>query len=142
MNPDRTAVLIRQHIAEQIGLHVLVAATKRAIFLSGRVPLEESYWLAEHIAARDAPDKQIENYLVVEYFLPLGSEGRRGFILEDMGDELPVSLLGFEKQGIELESIPPEELLETNVIHVVDPMSSMQTNQWSQSLPIFPQLIP
>lgn len=39
MNPDRTAVLIRQHIAEQIGLHVLVAATKRAIFLSGRVPL-------------------------------------------------------------------------------------------------------
>lgn len=142
MNPDRTAVLIRQHIAEQIGLHVLVAATKRAIFLSGRVPLEESYWLAEHIAARDAPDKQIENYLVVEYFLPLGSEGRRGLILEDMGDELPVSLLGFEKQGIELESIPPEELLETNVIHVVDPMSSMQTNQWSQSLPIFPQLIP
>jgi hypothetical protein len=121
MNQDRAAVLIRQHIAERIGLHVLVAATKRAIFLSGRVPSQECYWLAEHIAARDAPDKQIENYLVVEYFLPLGSEGRRGFILEDMGDELPVSLLGFEKQGIELESIPPEELLETNVIHVVDP---------------------
>lgn len=53
--------------------------------------------------------------------MPLGSEGRRGLILEDMGDELPVSLLGFEKQGIELESIPPEELLETNVIHGVDP---------------------
>lgn len=109
MNPNSRSALISQHRAERIGLYVLVAATKRAIFLSGRVPSEESYWLAERIAARDAPDKQIENNLVVKYSLPLGSERRRGFILDDMSVELPESLPGFEKKGIELEPLPPED---------------------------------
>lgn len=120
MGQDAFALHIQQQLAEQANIHVLVAQDHDVIVLSGRVDSEEARRLAEEIAASIAPERQIENDLDIESFLPIGSEGNKTLISDEMGDEIPEGIAEFQEEGLELEPGVNNQPLETNELNVID----------------------
>lgn len=121
MGQDSLAARIQQQLAEQADIHVLVAQDDNSILLSGRVGSEEEREIAGQIAASIAPDREIENNLDVENFLPIGSEGNTTLTPDEMGDdEIPESAADFQQEGLELEPGLNNVPLETNESNVVD----------------------
>ncbi len=122
MGQDSLARRIQQRLAEQADIHIVVAQQQDVLLLSGRVRSAEERQIAEQIVSRMAPDQRIENNLDVERFLPMGSEGNGALIQDEVSDdEIPVSLTGFEQEGVEIEADTSRLPLETNEINVVDP---------------------
>jgi osmotically-inducible protein OsmY len=112
---------IQQQLKEEAHLHIVVAQDHDTILLSGVVGSEEDRALAAHIAARLAPDLRIENYLEVETFLPIGSEGNTNLQLDEVeGDEIPESIAVFQQEGLEFEPGVNNQPLETNTLNVDD----------------------
>lgn len=122
MAQESLAERIQQQLAEQARItHVVVAGNRGKLILSGRVESDEQRQHAAQIAARLAPEAQIENDLEVEAVLPYGSEGDDALLADDEDGDIPESEADFERKGIDLDPGLTSQPLETNPENVMEP---------------------
>ena len=143
MAQESLAERIQKQLAEQARItHVVVAGDRGRLILSGRVESDEQRQHAQQIAARLAPDVQIENDLEVEAVLPYGSEGNNVPLADDEDTDIPESEAGFEREGIDLDPGLTSEPLETNPVNVVDPDVDTGTEPAEPDPTYFPPIDP
>ena len=107
------AALIQHRLKEQLGVHVVVAATADTVFLDGRVRTQQQREQAAQLAAQLAPGKRIENDLEAEQLVPVSKIAARKEAPEVIDEPNLDDLLEEEGLSGEDENDGEEESQET-----------------------------
>lgn len=123
------AALIQHRLKEQLGVHVVVAATADTVFLDGRVRTQQQREQAAQLAAQLAPGKRIENDLEAEQLVPVSKIAARKEAPEVIDEPNLDDLLEEEGLSDEDEDDGEEEGLETGNRDVAAAESGNDTDE-------------
>ena len=129
MQQDTLATRIQREIAEQTGLHVVVAERGKTVLLSGRVSSEQELQRVERIVRDLAPDYRIGDGLDVERTVKEGihdaAGASAGELDRDEPAQSPPALSLSDDFDADLHSQP----LETDSMDVADPSAYVTSDQ-------------
>lgn len=129
MQQSALAARIQREIADQTGLHIVVAETENALLLSGRAPTEDDRRRVERIARSLAPGRRIDDGLAVERIVAEGIEDTVGVNADELTPNEPAQSPPDLPLSGDYDADLHSQPLETDAIDASDPDAYVTSDQ-------------
>lgn len=129
MQQSTLAARIQREVADQLGLHIVVAEKDNTLLLSGRAPTEDDRRQVERIVRSLAPERQIDDGLAVQRVVAEGIEDTVGVNADELSPDEPAQSPPDLPLSGEYDADLHSQPLETDEIDVADPDAYVTSDQ-------------